>query len=85
MPKYYISSGDFQKVLSSPDHTTAAYDAFNKLKEDSPKNLGLITIVSEHGFDSCVDEDYCFSTLHLLEDTDQLQNYKLDNWIKDFL
>jgi hypothetical protein len=85
MPKFYVSTGDFQVLLSRQDAKTAAYDAFEQLSDHSPSKLGIITIVSEHGFNSCELDDYCFSTLDLLEDTDQLQNYKLEDWVKDLL
>jgi len=81
MPKYYVSSGDFSQVIDRPDPTTAIYDAFRALKDISPECLGLLTLVSEHGFDSCEDEDIYFATLSVLEDTGQIENFKLEDWL----
>lgn len=81
MPKYYVSSGDFQQIIDRPDPETAVYDAFKLLGDTSPARLGLITLVSEHGFDSCEDEDTYYGTIGVLEDTGQLENFKLEDWL----
>ncbi len=81
MPKFYISSGDFKQVVDRPDSKTAVYDAFQSLKGDSPMRLGIIVVVSERGFDSIVDDDMIFSTLDVLEDTGQIENFKLEDWL----
>ena len=41
------------------------------------ESLNSITIVSESGFDSNNDNDWCFSTMELLEQSDQIKNYRL--------
>ena len=80
MPKYYISSGDFNQIIDRPDPETAVRDAF-QLGGNLPDCLGLVVLVSEHGFDSCEDEDVYYNTLNVLEDTGQLDNFKLEDWL----
>ena len=79
MPKYYVSSGNFNQIIDRPDPETAVYDAFQLLGDISC--LGHITLVSEHGFDSCEDEDVYYGTIGVLEDTGQLENFKLEDWL----
>jgi len=79
MPKYYVSTGDFNQVIDRPDPKTAIYDAFKLL--GGAEHLGLLTLVSEHGFDSCEEEDVYYGTIGVLEDTGQLDNFTLEDWL----
>lgn len=80
MAKYYVSSGDFKQVIDRPNHKNAAIDAFKTLATNPVKSLGSVVMVSEHGFNSDSDEDFYFSTLEILEQSDQLKNYKSKDW-----
>lgn len=86
MPKFYIKSGDFQTILDRPDSDTAALDSIKdgiKFLELNPvKKLSAITIVSEHGFSTVINEDdYVYNTIGLLEDTDLLGIFKPEDWM----
>ncbi len=80
MAKYYVDAGDLKVVIDRPTHNEAAIDAFRRLEDQPVQSLRSITIVSEQGFASETDEenenDWCFATLELLEQSDQIQNYK---------
>jgi hypothetical protein len=81
MPKYYVSSGDLQKIISAENHKKAAIAVFEQLDALSVDSLGIITLVSERGFDAFDDDDVYFPTMDLLEAADQLGNYKLEDWL----
>jgi hypothetical protein len=76
MPKYYIDAGEFRTVIDSPDHNIAAVKAFELLENQPVRSLRSITIVSEKGFNSANENDWYFSTLELLEQSNQIRNYK---------
>ncbi|MFY4731151.1 hypothetical protein [Nitrospira sp. BLG_2] len=78
MPKYYVDAGDFRKVIDGADPKNAAVEAFRTLENNPVPTLSSITVVSETGYDTNNDNDWCFSTMDLLEQSDQLGNYKPD-------
>lgn len=82
MAKYYVSSGDFKQIIDGKTHKQAAIDAFKKLTNQPVDNLGAIVMVSETGFNSDSDEDFYFSTLEILEQSDQFGNYKSKEWLE---
>ena len=82
MPKFYVRSGDFRKVLDSPNCDVAAIDGVRSLELNPVKRLSGITIVSEHGFSEIANEDdTVFNTLELLEDADLLGKFKPKDWV----
>jgi hypothetical protein len=58
----------------------AAIAAFKTLEINPVDQLGLITMVSEHGYESEDPENLFFDTVSLLEASDQLGYYKTDDW-----
>lgn len=78
MPKYYVDAGELRKIIDEADPTKAAIEAFKTLENDPVSSLRSITIVSESGFDSNNENDWCLSTMDILEQSDQLGNYKPD-------
>lgn len=78
MPKYYVDAGDFRKVIDATDPKIAAIEAFRTLEDNPVKSLSSFTIVSEEGFDTNSGDELCFSTLELLEQSDQWGQYKPD-------
>ena len=80
MAKYYVYSGDFRKIIDRPTPKSAAIDAFRLLEENPAKSLSFATIVSEAGFDADHDNDVWFPTLEILEQSDQISNYKFNDW-----
>jgi hypothetical protein len=78
MPKYYVNSGDLEFICTSDTPKNAAIKGFSNIKNLSINKLAIITIVSEHGFDSTHDDDYVFLTTNLLEETNQ-ESFKLRN------
>ena len=83
MPKYYISSGDLQHTVDCPQPKAAALNAFESLRGNPVEQLGKLTVVSEHGFDSDNDDDTYFCTIDLLDETDQLESYMHTEWMED--
>jgi len=51
------------------------------LENNPVSSLGTIVMVSEIGFNSDNDDDFYFSTIEILEQSDQLGNYKSDDWL----
>ena len=82
MPKYYVSSGDLNITLESDCPDNAAKTAFNKMKDNIIAQLGRLTVVSEHGFNSGRDDDTYYITCDLLNETDQLADFKSAEWAK---
>jgi hypothetical protein len=82
MPKYYVSSGDLNITCDNDFPEKAALAAFNTIKQHPIKELGKLTVVSEHGFDSNRDDDRYFITADLLDETDQLDNFKSTEWLE---
>jgi hypothetical protein len=81
MAKYYVTSGAFKQIIDRPTPKKAAVDAFKTLENKPVKSLGTIVMVSESGFDSDNDDDdFYFSTIEILEQSDQLGNYKSEDW-----
>lgn len=78
MPKYYVDAGEFKKIIDRKSPKIAAVEAFRYLENNPVDKLCSITIVSEQGFDANNENDWCFSTMELLEQSDQLTNYKPD-------
>jgi hypothetical protein len=78
MPKYYVDAGDFRKIIDEKTPTNAAIEAFRTLESNPVPSLSSITIVSEIGFDSNSEDDWCMSTMEILEQSDQLGRYKSD-------
>lgn len=78
MPKFYVDAGEFRKIIDSNDPKNAAVEAFKTLEENPTSTLSSVTVVSEEGFDSNNENDWCFSTMDLLEQSDQLAQYKPD-------
>lgn len=78
MPKYYVDAGEFRKVISCTDPKNAAIEAFRTLEDNPVSSLSSVTVVSEEGFDTNNENDWCFSTMELLEQSDQLGQYKPD-------
>ncbi len=78
MAKYYVDAGQFRKVIDGPDPKKAAIEAFRTLENNPTSSLRSFTIVSELGFDTNSENDWCFSTMDLLEQSDQLGDYKPD-------
>lgn len=81
MPKFYVSCGDLQEIVVKETPWDAAVAAFEKLDEYHIEKLSKVTLVSEHGFDSDADDDSWLVTLELLEETDQVGNYKSTDWL----
>lgn len=77
MAKYYISTGEFKCVLDRQNQKIAAVDAFKILNN---ADLGVITMVSEHGFESEADDNIYFHTINLLEESGQIENYINQDW-----
>jgi hypothetical protein len=82
MAKYYVSSGDFKLVIERNSHKQAAVDAFKQLTHKPVDSLGSVVMVSETGFNSNSDDDFYFSTIEILEQSDQLGNYKSKEWLE---
>ena len=81
MAKYYVTSGAFKQIIDRPTPKKAAVDAFKTLENKPVKSLGTIVMISESGFDSDNDDDdFYFSTIEILEQSDQLGNYKSEDW-----
>lgn len=78
MPKYYVDAGEFRKIIDETDPTKAAIEAFRTLENNPTRTLSSITIVSEEGFDTNNENDWCFPTMDLLEQSDQWGQYKPD-------
>ena len=78
MPKYYVDAGEFRKIIDCEDPKIAALKAFKTLEKNPVSSLNSITIVSEEGFDTNNENDWGFSTMELLEQSDQLGPYKPD-------
>jgi hypothetical protein len=78
MPKYYVDAGEFQKIIDETTPKMAAIEAFRTLEDNPTRTLSSITIVSEEGFDTNNENDWCFSTLEILEQSDQWGQYKPD-------
>ena len=78
MPKYYVDAGEFRKVIDGTDPKIAAVEAFRSLENNPVPSLRSITIVSEIGFDANNENDWWLSTMDLLEQSDQLGQYKPD-------
>ena len=78
MPKYYVDAGEFRKIIDRETPKIAAVEAFRSLENNPVSALCSITIVSEEGFDTNNENDWCFSTMELLEQSDQLGPYKPD-------
>jgi hypothetical protein len=76
MPKYYVDAGDLRKVIDRPDPKTAAIDSFRTLEDNPVSSLNSVTIVSEEGFDADNENDWCFTTVEILEQSDQIGYYK---------
>jgi len=81
MPKYYVSSGDLNVTCDNDRPEKAAVAAFNQIKRNPIKELGKLTVVSEHGFDSNCEDDRYFITADLLDETNQLDDFKLTEWL----
>jgi hypothetical protein len=80
MPKYYVYSGDFKKMIDRPTPKNAAIDAFRSLEENPVDSLCFATVVSEVGFFKDHDNDIWFPTLEILEQSEQIGNYQFNNW-----
>lgn len=78
MPKYYVESGDLKKIIDRANPEIAAIDTFRTLAETPVETLNSTTIVSEEGFDSNSDNDWLFSTIEILEQSNQIGNYKIN-------
>ena len=78
MPKYYVNAGQFKKIIDHQNPQIAAIEAFRTLEDDPVPAINSITIVSEEGFDSNNENDWCFLTMELLEQSDQINSYKPD-------
>lgn len=78
MPKFYVSSAKFNKIVESNTHKNAAIKAFKSLQQFP--SLAIITTVSEQGFEDNHEEDVYFNTLDILDLTDQIADYKLEDW-----
>ena len=76
MPKYYVDSGDLRQIIDRTSPKIAAIDSFKTLAINPVQTLNSITIVSEEGFDCDSDNDWFFSTMEILEQSDQIGNYK---------
>lgn len=76
MPKYYVMSGDLKTITTASNPKDAALNAFKKIEEIK---LGKLTAVNEKGFDNIDDEDMFFYTVMLLEESGQIENFKI-NW-----
>lgn len=73
---YYVDAGELKEIVEDSDYKAAAIKAFKVLENQQVESLSSITIVSEKGFDSCSDDDWYFSTMELLEQSNQIHNYK---------
>jgi hypothetical protein len=84
MPKYYIQSGKFKTVIDRNDAETAVLDAFRLLESQPVESLGCLARASEHGFigtsDPCMDDDFIFETVDLLEKTGLIGRFKPQDW-----
>jgi hypothetical protein len=76
MPKYYVDAGDLRKIVDRNTPEEAAIEVFKSLDSNPVPCLNRVTIVSEEGFDSTSDEDWAFLTIDLLEQSNQIANYK---------
>ena len=68
MPKYYVSSGRFEKVISRSSPREAAFDALKQdiLSGGDSKKYGDFTEVSETGFAYKPNEGFFFITPKLI-------------------
>lgn len=83
MPKFYVTSGDFQCITDRPTPREAAVSAFtNYLPMNYKKDLAKITSVSEQGYTSEDEDKTFFMTSDLLVETGQIDQYKAKNWLK---
>jgi hypothetical protein len=82
MPKFYVTTGDFKCIVDKKTAKEAAVAAFETLDESPSSQLGLITMVSEHGYDSEDMDNRYFCTINLLEQADQLGYYKTQDWFE---
>jgi hypothetical protein len=80
MPKFYVTTGDFKCLMDKKTPREAAVAAFETLENSPSANLGLVTMVSELGYDSEDMNNLYFCTIDLLEASDQLGYYKTDDW-----
>lgn len=81
MPKYYVSSGELNVACESDIPKNAAIAVFERLKKEPVGQLGKITLVSERGFDSDAEDDTYFITGDLLDETNQLADFKSSEWL----
>ena len=76
MAKYYVDAGDLKVIIDRPNAKRAAIDAFKTLTHNPVETLNGVTVVSEEGFEVVNDNDWGFSTMELLEQSNQLGTYK---------
>lgn len=81
MSKYYVSSGDLNIICDSDTPDNAAIIAFNRMKDSPVGQLGRLTLVSEHGFDSEFEDDIYYITCDLLNETGQSADFQLAEWV----
>lgn len=80
MPKYYVSSGELNVACDTENPDDAVLFAFNRLKDVPVNQLGRLTLVSEHGFDSDLDDDVYYITCDILNETGQAEDFQLAEW-----
>lgn len=82
MPKYYVSSGDLKHIITRKNTREAAIDTYRKLPDmKKVGKLGLLTMVSERGFDSEDQDDSWYITTDLLEETEQADDFSVLDWM----
>ena len=81
MAKYYVSSGDLRTIVISNTPKEAILNVFENLQE-LPKYLDFVIIVSERGFEIEDKNAICFLTEYILEETNQLDNFKNKEWLE---
>ena len=58
MPKFYVETGEHRAVVDAPDLHEGARRGLSKIiDEQDPSSLGMLTCVSESGFDEECDKD----------------------------
>lgn len=82
MPKYYIHSGDLKTVIDRPTQKQAVVDAFLRDAADAER-LGIITLVSETGFEGDKDDDVFYPTERLLGEVGLLEQFMPDPSCED--
>lgn len=77
MPKYYVSSGDVQEVVQADDPSQAVRIMVNRAI-DRENSLGLLSSVSEIGFNRYDNDSLFVSTVSILEEMEHDNTFFID-------